>query len=270
MTAIHQACIDDNLEMVKFLIDQGADINATDNDGWTPLHAASSCGHVSVTEALLDAGADARIINIDGELASDIADTEEVEELINKRLAELSPSTNLEDLRKQEFIAMAQDVAQWAKTGVVDDKPHPKTQARFLHVAASKGYSTVISTLLSNPRLRSQLDIDCQDSEKWTPLAAACYWKQLPCVEVLLQFGANVDFKTSSGQSLDDLASDDQAIIQLLDQHRKKLKEDMEKKMKERQQLSLHISNGNADKDKGRFSHDRVMTHCFVSLTSHN
>lgn len=39
-----QACIDDNLEMVEFLVEQGADINRQDNEGWTPLHATASCG----------------------------------------------------------------------------------------------------------------------------------------------------------------------------------------------------------------------------------
>lgn len=39
-----QACIDDNLEMVEFLVSHGADINRQDNEGWTPLHATASCG----------------------------------------------------------------------------------------------------------------------------------------------------------------------------------------------------------------------------------
>ena len=258
MTALHQACIDGNLEMVEFLIEKGADIHAIDNDGWTPLHAASSCGHMSVTEALLDAGADPRIVNNDGELATDLAETEEVEELINKRLNELNPSTDLEELRKQELLTMIRDVNQWTKTGIVDDKPHPRTQARFLHVAASKGYATVISTLLSNSKLRSQINIDSLDSEGWTPLAAACYWRQGPCVEVLLFFGANIDFKTPSGQTLEDLAAEDETVIQILDQQRKKLKEDIDKKIKEKQKLSLMVSNGSSagEKDKGMF--------CFV------
>lgn len=40
----NQACIDDNLEMVEFLVQHGADINKQDNEGWTPLHATASCG----------------------------------------------------------------------------------------------------------------------------------------------------------------------------------------------------------------------------------
>jgi len=39
-----QACIDDNIDMVRFLIEQSADIDACDNEGWTALHATASCG----------------------------------------------------------------------------------------------------------------------------------------------------------------------------------------------------------------------------------
>lgn len=31
--------------MVEFLVQQGADVNRQDNEGWTPLHATSSCGY---------------------------------------------------------------------------------------------------------------------------------------------------------------------------------------------------------------------------------
>lgn len=45
---LFQACIDDDLRRVQFLIDRGASLNVQDNEGWTPLHAASSCGFVDV------------------------------------------------------------------------------------------------------------------------------------------------------------------------------------------------------------------------------
>ena len=45
---LFQACIDDNLEMVEFLIEHDADVNRGDNEGWTPLHATASCGFLSI------------------------------------------------------------------------------------------------------------------------------------------------------------------------------------------------------------------------------
>lgn len=46
MLYLLKACIDDNLEMVEFLVEHGANVNHQDNEGWTPLHATVSCGSV--------------------------------------------------------------------------------------------------------------------------------------------------------------------------------------------------------------------------------
>lgn len=43
-----QACIDDNLDIVEFLVDHGADVDVCDNEGWTPLHATASCGFTEI------------------------------------------------------------------------------------------------------------------------------------------------------------------------------------------------------------------------------
>lgn len=45
-----QACIDENFDMVKFLVENKADVNQRDNEGWTPLHAAASCGYLNIAE----------------------------------------------------------------------------------------------------------------------------------------------------------------------------------------------------------------------------
>ena len=45
-----QCCIDDNLEMFKLLVKHGANVNSCDNEGWTPLHAAASCGYIHIVK----------------------------------------------------------------------------------------------------------------------------------------------------------------------------------------------------------------------------
>lgn len=47
---LSQACIDENFDMVKFLVESRADVNQQDNEGWTPLHAAASCGYLNIAE----------------------------------------------------------------------------------------------------------------------------------------------------------------------------------------------------------------------------
>lgn len=41
LTALHQACIDDNEQMVRWLLSKKANINCKDNEGWTSLHASA-------------------------------------------------------------------------------------------------------------------------------------------------------------------------------------------------------------------------------------
>ena len=51
------------LDLVKLLLDKGADVNATRVDGSTALHAAVHADRLDVTDALLRAGARAAAAN---------------------------------------------------------------------------------------------------------------------------------------------------------------------------------------------------------------
>lgn len=52
-TVCMQCCIDNYEEMVKILLDRGASVNAQDNELWTPLHAAATCGHAGLVKVLI-------------------------------------------------------------------------------------------------------------------------------------------------------------------------------------------------------------------------
>ena len=69
-----QACIESSLKVVSVLLQNGANVNATDNDWWTPLHAAAACDHWRIVSVLLQNGADVSMVNADGDLAVDLAE----------------------------------------------------------------------------------------------------------------------------------------------------------------------------------------------------
>ena len=72
--------------MVEFLVANGADVDRGDNEGWTPLHATASCGFLSIARFLLDHGSNVAAVNNDGELAIDISESDEMDELLQKEI----------------------------------------------------------------------------------------------------------------------------------------------------------------------------------------
>ncbi|CAG4942925.1 unnamed protein product [Colias eurytheme] len=198
LTALHQACIDDNFDMVQFLVENGADVNRGDNEGWTPLHATASCGFLSIARYLLENGADVAAVNYDGELAVDIADSDEMEELLQKAIDE--KGIDCEKSRSAEVTTLRNDAKNWAANGYVEVRD-PKTGGTPLHVAAAKGYVDVAKTLLED----CNAEPDSVDYEGWTPLHAAALWGQKEAAAILLKFGADPNVKNYSGQTCMDL-----------------------------------------------------------------
>ena len=54
---LHEAVADKDIRRVRRLLRQGADVNAPDEDGATPLHYAAAEGDIQVIRLLLEAGA---------------------------------------------------------------------------------------------------------------------------------------------------------------------------------------------------------------------
>jgi len=77
MTALHQAVLDDNLVMVRLLIQHGAKMNKKDEDGWTPLHAAAANGLHLIAKYLISQGADKEALTEEEEKAVDLADPDD-------------------------------------------------------------------------------------------------------------------------------------------------------------------------------------------------
>ena len=65
-TALMWAVRYDYTETCKVLLDKGADVNVTDDDGWTPLMWAASNGGTEACKILIDKGADVHATDKDG------------------------------------------------------------------------------------------------------------------------------------------------------------------------------------------------------------
>uniref|UniRef100_A0A673IV06 Uncharacterized protein n=1 Tax=Sinocyclocheilus rhinocerous TaxID=307959 RepID=A0A673IV06_9TELE len=170
LTALHQACIDENADMVEFLVESGSDVNRGDNEGWRPLHAAASCGFIQIAKYLIEHGAHVGAVNSEGELPLDVATEDVMGRLLKAEIKK--QGIDVDQARREEERVMLQDaMAVLAGSGSL--APHPNTQATALHVAAAKGYIEVLKVLL-----KCGIDVDSRDSDGWTAFHAAAHWGQ--------------------------------------------------------------------------------------------
>ncbi|MFP3023920.1 MAG: ankyrin repeat domain-containing protein [Wolbachia sp.] len=74
LTALHCAAEGKCLELVKFLVNEGVDINDTGRyKGWTVLHSAAYGGNLEIVKFLLERGANPNIRDTDGKNPRDVA-----------------------------------------------------------------------------------------------------------------------------------------------------------------------------------------------------
>uniref|UniRef100_A0A914I4R9 cGMP-dependent protein kinase interacting domain-containing protein n=1 Tax=Globodera rostochiensis TaxID=31243 RepID=A0A914I4R9_GLORO len=199
VTALHQAVIDSNPNMVRFLVDHRAAINAQDNEGWTPLHVAVCCGSLSIVKYLCEHGSDLSCVNSDRELPVDLAESDEMRTFLEQEMRR--KNVDEQKAREREFTLLFEDCNRWIQSGHYLDKPHPRTGATALHVAASKGYNKLIGMLS-----RAGADVNAQDFEGWTPLHAAAHWGERDACRILMENGANLDALTHTGHTVFSLA----------------------------------------------------------------
>ncbi|XP_041093456.1 LOW QUALITY PROTEIN: protein phosphatase 1 regulatory subunit 12C [Polyodon spathula] len=213
ISALHQACIDENLEMVHFLVSHGAAVNQSDNEGWTPLHVTASCGLLEITEFLLQQGALVSAVNCDGDIPLDIAEDEAMERLLQDHVTK--QGVDVAAVKREEEEMMLRDAQQWLLEGVPPNVCDPKTGASPLHVAAAKGYLEVMRLLLQCGFRHS-----LRDQDGWTPLHAAAHWGQGEVCRLLCEGLCAMEALSNTGQTPFDVA--DESVESLLEELKSK------------------------------------------------
>ena len=159
LTAVLAAAQENHPDVMKVLIDAGADIEARDNsDGRTPLHVVSQRGHIRAVEVLIRAGAGVCYTN-DGNtclvLAAGNGHTETVRTLLYTPEMDVNQSNTL---------------------GFTP-----------LHLAVLKKHSNVVQVLIN-----AGADIEAKGFDGSSPLHCVCEVGELEIAKMLVEAGADV------------------------------------------------------------------------------
>ncbi|XP_036378253.1 protein phosphatase 1 regulatory subunit 16A [Megalops cyprinoides] len=212
LTALHQCCIDDFVEIVRCLLDAGASVNACDSELWTPLHAAATCGHTGLVQLLVQSGADLLAVNADGNMPYDLCEDEATLELIEMVMAEQGiTQERIDECRGAKEMEMLADVQALIQSGA-DLNAQDDQGTTLLHIAAANGYQ-IVGELLLEQRAK----VEEKDSDGWTPLHAAACWGQIQMVELLVAHGANLNAKSVLEETPLDVCADEEVRAKLLD-----------------------------------------------------
>ncbi|XP_063294173.1 protein phosphatase 1 regulatory subunit 12A-like isoform X2 [Pelobates fuscus] len=252
LTALHQACIDENIEMVQFLVENGATVNQPDNEGWTPLHAAASCGFVNIAQYLISKGASVASVNSEGELPLDVSHESAMEKLLKSEIKK--QGVDLDVARREEEELMLRDARLWLNSRKVEDLRHPTTGATALHVAAAKGYTEVIRLLL-----QLGFDVDARDFDGWTPLHAAAHWGQSDACRLLCEALCDMEAINKVGQTPVDVADD--SVESTLEELKTKQSVLRLEKMKNAPQILPQTSPPNQSASSRTRSQEKVALH---------
>lgn len=111
-TSLHIACREGNFDIVQILIENGANVNVVDNEGWSPLMRASLIGNDKIVEILLKNGAKAHLLNSLNETALIHATMAKCTQCINQIIENGNMIKNMDILVLKSQIADAFLVAR--------------------------------------------------------------------------------------------------------------------------------------------------------------
>ena len=153
LNALHEACLKGKLDVVRYLIGIGVNVNAKTVTGETGLHLAAKSGHIDVAEYLLQHDADVKHFRLTGHTALHFAAARGDIPLARLMLdagadieaSQLDGVTPLYISAERGQMYMTRFLI---KRGAKVDRPCTEQKRTPLHVASSMGHLAVIEALL--------------------------------------------------------------------------------------------------------------------------
>ncbi len=195
-TPLEWAAFNGHLELVQYLVRQGADIEARNGDGYRALHAAAIINHEEIARFLIEEGADIEATSTSADntplYQAAINGSPDVLQLLLSRGARVITGTSFPPLHHVAGDGFASLVDLMLAKGapVNEADTNGKTP---LHYAAAAGYQSRGEQMARRFYGASRHEAG-RDPEKWPR-------EPLLVIESLLSSGADVNAKTRSGET---------------------------------------------------------------------
>lgn len=199
-TALHYACRSGKLDIIKFLVDKGADVNIKDIRGKHSLHLAASSGHLECVKYLVDNHAEMDIIDKYNRSCLHWASVNKHFDVVIHLLEKGAPVTYsisnhwqpLHEAVKGGDVRIAE--ALITKGAPVNPPPIDNSMQRLptrlpftpLHIAAREGHLDCLTLLLKHRAI-----VNAINQGKQTPLHEAAFKGNERCVQQLIFYGAD-------------------------------------------------------------------------------
>ncbi|XP_065910853.1 uncharacterized protein [Dysidea avara] len=190
-------------EIVKMLVDKGADLNARDMNGRSALSIALLGGNEELAGALITAGADIKISDNDGdtmlmcalhggctEVASDLLNTGSIDINVVNKNGRSALNIALRD--------GTEELAGALITAGADIKISDNDGDTMLICAALGGCTEVASDLLNT----GSIDINAVNEDGWSALSIALRWRHEELAGALITAGADIKITDNDGDTM--------------------------------------------------------------------
>ena len=206
-----------HIDLVRLLIEHGADAAAQSVNGRTPLHQASNWGHVDVARLLIEHGADVAAQSRVGTTPLHWAPKVDMARLLIEHGADVAAQKNdgSTPLHEVSFNGCV-DVARLLIEHGADVAAQKKDGSPPLHKASSRGRVDVARLLIEHGA-----DATAQRKDGTTPLHLASEMGHLDVAQLLVEHGADAAAQSKDGTTPLDLASErgHLDVVQLLIEH---------------------------------------------------